>query len=215
MLNSDVRIKPTTPATQEQMDDILNHWNTKEIVVHKPYPKMFDRKLARTLEIYSAKEIKCAIDNYAEVLESDHWFNYKWSLTSFLQTILPDKGIGKFTEEGEIWASYQDWKNKQKPQKPQKQQLNLVRVETSEDTYTKVLDKLRKMPYEYYLLTEHWRHFATEALKWANHSCQLCQNKERILHVHHKTYDNKGRETFNDVIVLCDNCHQMVHGVVI
>src|SRR5699024_3169644 len=82
------------------------------------------------------------------------------------------------------------------------------------DGYKDYLTLMKHMPYEEYLKTEHWRHFRSEAISFFGKKCQLCNDKEKIIHIHHKTYENKGRETFNDVIPLCNTCHKKVHAMV-
>src|SRR3712207_8030076 len=44
-----------------------------------PYTTLF-----RSLKIYSLQDIKQAIAIYSEILYSDFYFNYKWSLNDFL-----------------------------------------------------------------------------------------------------------------------------------
>jgi len=80
------------------------------------------------------------------------------------------------------------------------------------DIYTEYLNHMRALKYSDYLLTEHWKHFAKEAIKHYKYKCVLCNAEHVVLHVHHKTYENLARETFNDVIVLCADCHKMVHS---
>lgn len=77
--------------------------------------------------------------------------------------------------------------------------------------YKDYLKLMKYMPYEDYTRTEHWLHFKNEALLFFGHKCQLCDSKNDEIHVHHKTYENRGRETFNDVIPLCSKCHRLVH----
>lgn len=79
------------------------------------------------------------------------------------------------------------------------------------DLYTQMLNALKYMPYNEYLTTEHWLHFKDEVLKFYRYSCQVCNSKSH-LNVHHKTYENRGRETFNDVILICSECHEKIHG---
>jgi hypothetical protein len=78
--------------------------------------------------------------------------------------------------------------------------------------YATLIMQLRALPYKLYLQTEHWQHIRQEALKAAQYKCQLCNEKDKILDVHHRDYKNLGCETFNDVIVLCDQCHKKFHG---
>lgn len=76
--------------------------------------------------------------------------------------------------------------------------------------YEEMIKDLNSMSYKDYLQTEHWKHFRLEALKFFKNKCCLC-NSEKYLQVHHETYKNRGRETFNDVIVLCKDCHSKQH----
>jgi len=89
-----------------------------------------------------------------------------------------------------------------KPNKPKRK---------SSSTYERNIKMLNKMPYPKYLKTEHWQHFRKEALKFAEYTCNKCKIKNTTLHVHHLTYENRGRETFNDIMVLCEKCHKLEH----
>ncbi|WP_394899977.1 HNH endonuclease [Clostridium butyricum] len=87
--------------------------------------------------------------------------------------------------------------------------------ESEENDYNKALKFLRKMKYTSYLKTEHWKHFRNEAIKYYQGKCQLCGTVEKHsydLHLHHNNYDNRGRETFNDVTLLCSKCHKKHHN---
>jgi 5-methylcytosine-specific restriction endonuclease McrA len=90
--------------------------------------------------------------------------------------------------------------------------IDKAKLDFVNDTYNVSLWQLRNMPYNLYLQTDHWQHFRLKALDNAKYICQLCNSKEKKLDVHHRTYENRGRETFNDVIVLCDGCHKKHHG---
>jgi len=71
--------------------------------------------------------------------------------------------------------------------------------------------ELRSMPYPEYLKTPHWQRLRKEALRRAAYRCQVC-NRDRMLHVHHRTYERRGCELARDLIVLCDQCHALYHG---
>jgi RNase P subunit RPR2 len=71
---------------------------------------------------------------------------------------------------------------------------------------------LENMPYEEYLQTEYWKKFAHNAREKADYSCQECGASNCVLHVHHLTYERRGRERYEDVKVLCRSCHEKVHG---
>ena len=56
-------------ATVEEKQAILEHWNSKKIVVHKKINHDLDLAIARQLKYYSVEELKAAIDFYATILE--------------------------------------------------------------------------------------------------------------------------------------------------
>jgi hypothetical protein len=72
-------------------------------------------------------------------------------------------------------------------------------------------DYLAAMPYADYLLTPEWQERRQAALDRAGRRCQVC-NTPRRLHVHHRTYERRGRELPGDLTVLCDRCHALFHG---
>lgn len=77
--------------------------------------------------------------------------------------------------------------------------------------YEALLNEFRDMDYQHYLQTPHWQHFRKEAIKDAGERCRVCNSKAKSLQVHHRDYTNRGRETFNDVVVLCKACHDKLH----
>lgn len=79
--------------------------------------------------------------------------------------------------------------------------------------YEKNIQDLRSMPYTDYLKTEHWQYTRTKALKRARYRCQLCNRGNISLHVHHRTYENRGYEQNDDLIVLCADCHRKFHDI--
>ena len=64
--------------------------------------------------------------------------------------------------------------------------------------------------YRDYLASPHWQKVRMEAIKRAKYCCQLCNSRKR-LEVHHRTYERLGRELPEDVIALCDGCHEIFH----
>ena len=70
---------------------------------------------------------------------------------------------------------------------------------------------LSKMPYAEYLKTEHWKQVRREALERADGRCQVCNSDAPPLDTHHRTYERRGHERPNDVIVLCRDCHGRFH----
>ena len=71
--------------------------------------------------------------------------------------------------------------------------------------------ELKSMPYGEYLQTSHWQAKRREALEHAKKRCQYCGARAVELHVHHKTYERRGDERMDDLIVLCKDCHAKVH----
>ena len=69
------------------------------------------------------------------------------------------------------------------------------------------------MLYKEYLATPHWRRTRQKALERSGTKCEYCgAAKTVILQVHHLTYDNLGDELPEDLMVLCQKCHRLVHA---
>lgn len=71
--------------------------------------------------------------------------------------------------------------------------------------------RLRTMPYTDYLATPHWQR-TRAAMLGRQRECQRCGSIRR-LQVHHKTYEHRGAEPFEDLEVLCRPCHEAEHGI--
>lgn len=65
--------------------------------------------------------------------------------------------------------------------------------------------------YKSYLKTEHWELKKKEYISVYKKECALCKSK-KALHLHHKTYDNVGKEKLEDLVLLCKHCHNEVHN---
>jgi len=216
---------PTTtlPKQDSQSEklasEILEYWNSKNIIVHRKYSRRTPLILKRLTEDYSKEEILQAIDNYTIVIKDEGYkLRYKWNLETFLQK---SNAMLDFMDDGSKWLNYLGSLHKATPIK---RLVSIVELEEDpflpesdnsqfiKENYSKMIKAFKAMPYEEYLQTEHWLHFKSEALKNAQHRCKLCNTNDDTLHVHHNNYDNRGRETFNDVIVLCGDCHAKFHG---
>ena len=79
------------------------------------------------------------------------------------------------------------------------------------ETGCMTFEKASTMPYAEYLQTQHWQNVRRQALRRAKYKCQLCNNDNGVLHVHHKTYEHLGDEQDDDLIVLCKACHEKFH----
>jgi len=90
-------------------NNIYSHWNSKQIIVHKSLTEDMKKAIEKTLKKYSEIEIVQAIDTYSEILESDFYFSYKWSLVDFLNR---QKGISTFMNDGSNKVNYEEHKKK-------------------------------------------------------------------------------------------------------
>lgn len=68
----------------------------------------------------------------------------------------------------------------------------------------------KKIEYQEYLNSPHWKETRLKALKRAGNRCQLCSST-KYLNVHHNTYKNIGHEDLSDLVVLCRKCHAKFH----
>lgn len=89
--------------------DIFNHWNSKKIIVHRELTKEIEKAIEKSLKEYPKEEIFKAIDIYSEILNSEYYFNYKWTLKDFLNR---KNGISSFMEDGSNKVNYGVWKEK-------------------------------------------------------------------------------------------------------
>lgn len=87
-----------------------------------------------------------------------------------------------------------------------------IEYECQRAAYRARLDELRRMPYREYLQTPEWQARRKQHLRSAGYRCQVCNASGRRLDVHHRTYEHRGEETFKDLIVLCEDCHQLFHS---
>jgi len=67
---------------------------------------------------------------------------------------------------------------------------------------------LEYMTYAEYLQTDHWKGIRAAALWFAGERCQLCGG-HKDLQVHHNNYNCLGHERPEDLVVLCDRCHEL------
>lgn len=128
----------------------------------------------------------------------------------------------------EYYISFKHWQSKKDHKKRNPCQQCQKEKEKQEELYDKKweeirqqqnkieedsLNNLKNLPYKEYLQTDHWKNTRKKALYKANYRCQLC-NDNKNLHVHHRTYENLGQETTQDLTVLCKPCHEKHHGII-
>jgi len=112
------------------------------------------------------------------------------------------------------YEKVEEWLNKFEENKEVKEEVKYKQNESFNEiqkNYKDVIYNLKSLDYQDYLKTNHWKHFVEECKKFFNNKCQICGNKEK-LQVHHNNYKNRGRETFNDVVLLCKDCHSKFHN---
>lgn len=112
-LENNLKIKSieTKGEKLKDVEDIFDYWNCKGIIKHKNITPVIKKEIIKILKKYSAEEVKQAIDLYSEILKSEFYFSYKWSLSDFLKR---NNGISTFMEEGSNKANYEEWKSKNK-----------------------------------------------------------------------------------------------------
>lgn len=87
---------------------IFDYWNEKRIVKHRELTQKRKSAINARLESYSADELKQAIDNYKQILDSDnHYFTYKWSLENFMNP----SNLERFTNEASPFDNFKDKKS--------------------------------------------------------------------------------------------------------
>jgi 5-methylcytosine-specific restriction endonuclease McrA len=74
--------------------------------------------------------------------------------------------------------------------------------------------QLRKMPFADYRMQPEWQARRSATLARAGYRCQTCGENDVRLDVHHNSYERYGEENTFDLIVLCDRCHELFHGIV-
>ena len=67
----------------------------------------------------------------------------------------------------------------------------------------------QKSDYDIYLQSPAWKGKREQAMNRDDHRCASCNNSAEV--VHHKTYDNIGKEPLDDLTSLCDRCHEEFH----
>lgn len=111
---------------------LFDHWNSKNIIVHKKLTDKIKRKISGALDTYTIDDIKRAIDNYNTVLKGEEYFwSYKWTLEDFLQ-----RGLEKFLTD----ACFENYKAEKK--QPQR---NKTAAELREERYKKAQEEAMRI----------------------------------------------------------------------
>ena len=70
------------------------------------------------------------------------------------------------------------------------------------------------MDYDVYINSNHWkvkRYWLADAKGWKCEGCGFTPFIKSQVEVHHKTYKNLGKETVDDIQILCRKCHSEKH----
>ena len=139
-----------------------------------------------------AKTVGCKRCRKPIILEKKHkntgWgkgYNYKYNIYN------PDHFCSTCLEE-----------------KKQEKKIEKLKQRTRMANYDVRYEELRTMPYHEYLQTYEWKTTAKSAYRRAGYKCQLCGAKNVRLNAHHNTYENRGNERSEDIMVLCEECHE-------
>ena len=103
--------------TKEIYINIFKAWNNTDIYNEEKLTMQIVNSITIALRKHTKEEIVTAIKNYKEIYYSDFYYDYTWSLQTFLTR---QNALKKFTEDGDIWTSYKFTKNK-----PTKEKFNL------------------------------------------------------------------------------------------
>lgn len=107
---------------------IFDCWNSKGIIKHKTLSPVIKKAMEKALKDYKLDDIVQAINTYSEILNSQFYFNYKWSLSDFLNR---KNGINTFMEEGSNKINYEEWeKNKDNISKLNPKNIKVNPLET-------------------------------------------------------------------------------------
>jgi len=74
-------------------------------------------------------------------------------------------------------------------------------------------DELHTMPYAEYLKTPEWMVTRKIVKQRAGYRCERCSRPDTEWNVHHLTYERRGYEDLNDLVLLCRRCHEIEHGI--
>ena len=82
---------------------IFNLWNSKSIIKHKKITDNMVKAYEKALSAYTDDDIVEAIENYKKILDSNFYYDYKFTLENFLKQ---SNGIGNFVNEGQVYINY-------------------------------------------------------------------------------------------------------------
>ena len=77
----------------------------------------------------------------------------------------------------------------------------------------KYIHENRNLEYQDFLETDYWQAVRSWIVDRDQKTCRLCGDRVswKKYHVHHASYHHKGYEFENDLITLCEYCHELFH----
>ena len=66
--------------------------------------------------------------------------------------------------------------------------------------------------YEAHLASEAWRRTCNKVRDRAHGICEGCGERRDAVDVHHLTYENMGNEFMFELVLICRDCHDRLHG---
>ena len=88
-----------------------------------------------------------------------------------------------------------------------KKELETILIDVQSE---EMVQSLVEMEYKHYLKCDYWKSVREVMHEMVGTECEICGNDLNI-HIHHLNYDNRGKETLNDLVCLCGKCHSIVH----
>lgn len=105
--------------------DLLQYWNSKNIIVHTMSDKIA-KQIDKTLKEHSLEEVKLCIDRYHKVLVTqDYFFSAKWGLVEFLKQ---SNAMLDFKDGGSKWENYKASKAGKKEM--EREFMNTISIDT-------------------------------------------------------------------------------------
>jgi len=180
-------------VTEEEKIDIINYiyWNILELSSKKIAEDVFNITVSEAMKLIKpfTTNITCIKCNDVLIVKSRSQLNeYRLRIYGRRQEV--------YTCEKCLAEDRKKFHNKQ--EKEAKQRKNNVKY-------------LKQLPYSEYLKSNHWEYMRKRMLIRASYKCQICNSSE-FLNVHHRTYENKGDENYEDLVVLCNDCHRLYHN---
>lgn len=73
--------------------------------------------------------------------------------------------------------------------------------------------KIKEYDYNYknYLHSDKWYKIRDKVFCRDNNRCTICEATKNLI-AHHKSYDNFGNEKLDDLVTVCETCHEIIHS---